>query len=290
MASGKPFKIGIIGGTGLEDPKIFENAREVYVNTPYGDPSDALIEGEVGGVKCVLCSRHGRKHQFSPSNLNYRANIWALKSLGVSVIIVSNACGSLKEEFKPGDIAIFESFIDRTTQRTKTFYGGEPNHPKGVCHIPLHPLFNEPLRQVLVECAQRLGLRHHAKGTMICIEGPAYSTRAESELYRSWGAALIGMTICPESVLAKELGIPYASIALVTDYDCWKDTHEGVSVDLVEKTLRENAANTKLLFIEAVKAINATSELFTAEVEKARKLAIDAVMLDPKEKALFTHI
>lgn len=289
MASNGDFKIGIIGGTGLEDPQILENAKKIHVTTPYGKPSDDLLEGNIGGVPCVLLSRHGRQHQWSPSQVNYRANIWALKSLGAKVIIASSASGSLKEEVKPGHIVLLDSFIDRTTRREQSFYDGLEGHPKGICHIPSHPLFSDKLRSILGSCASALGITCHERGTSVCIEGPRYSTRAESDLYRSWNASLVNMTVCPEALLAKELGIPYASVALVTDYDCWKDSHESVSVDLVMKTLHENAENTKRLFIKAVEEIHASKPALNLEISKAKEVAISNVM-DAGHKLTFDHI
>jgi len=273
-----PFKIGIIGGTGLEDPKILVNAKEVHVDTPYGTPSDALIEGTIHGVPCVLLSRHGRKHQWSPTNINYRANIWALKKTGVGVILASSASGSLRDEIKPGNIVFLDSFIDRTHKREQSFYDGEEGHPPGICHIPMHPIFNEKLREILISCAKELNIDYHPHGTSVCIEGPRYSTRAESELWRQWGASLVNMTVCPEAVLAKELAIPYASIALSTDYDCWKDSYQTVSVDLVTQIVTENAEKTVKLFIRAASEIYKDKKTFQEEIEIATEVAKSAVM------------
>ncbi|KAI1732756.1 phosphorylase superfamily domain-containing protein [Ditylenchus destructor] len=272
------FKIGIIGGTGLEDPQILANAQEHVVNTPYGPPSDVLIEGTINGVPCIILSRHGRKHQTSPSHINYRANIWALKQLGASVILASSASGSLREDIRPGQIVFLDSFIDRTNKREQSFYDGQEGHPVGICHIPMHPIFDELLRTILISSAKDLGIDYHPHGISVCIEGPRYSTRAESELYRKWGADLVNMTVCPEAILAKELAIPYASIALSTDYDCWKDSHETVSVELVTQIVNENAEKTLKLFVHAAEKIHATKDEFKKIIEEAKTTARTAVM------------
>uniref|UniRef100_A0A915D274 S-methyl-5'-thioadenosine phosphorylase n=1 Tax=Ditylenchus dipsaci TaxID=166011 RepID=A0A915D274_9BILA len=283
------FKVGIIGGTGLEDPKILVNPKELHIDTPYGAPSDFLLEGTIHGVHCVLLSRHGRKHQWSPTDLNYRANIWAMKKAGVSVIIASSASGSLREEIKPGHVVFLDSFIDRTNKREQSFYDGKEGHPAGVCHIPMHPVFNEKLREILIGSAKELGIFYHAHGTSVCIEGPRYSTRAESELWRQWGASLVNMTVCPEVVLAKELGIPYASVALSTDYDCWKDTHATVSVELVTQIVNENAEKTVKLFMHAANKIHEQKQLFLEEIELAKEVAKAAVM-DGGHKLNFDYL
>ncbi|CAD5225367.1 unnamed protein product [Bursaphelenchus okinawaensis] len=271
-------KIGIIGGTGLEDPKIFENAREVEYDTPFGKPSDKLKEGTIHGVPCVLVSRHGKKHDIDPSGINYRANLWALKQAGVHAILASHASGSLVEEIKPGDFVFVDSFIDRTQKRQQTFYGKGEGELKGVCHIPCHPAYNEKLRQTLIKTAEALQIPHHKNGTIICIEGPRYSSRAESNMFRQWGATVINMTVVPEVILALELGIPYQSIALSTDYDCWKDDTEGVSVDLVDRTLKANAENAKKLLVEAVAALANRDKEMLEEYEKAQKTAKASIM------------
>ncbi|XP_077004149.1 S-methyl-5'-thioadenosine phosphorylase isoform X2 [Tamandua tetradactyla] len=232
MASGAAttaVKIGIIGGTGLDDPEILEGRTEKYVDTPFGKPSDALILGKIKNVDCVLLARHGRQHTIVPSNVNYQANIWALKEEGCSHVIVTTACGSLRDEIQPGDIVLIDQFIDRTTTRPQTFYDGSHSCARGVCHIPMAEPFCPKTREVLIETAKKLGLRCHSKGTMVTIEGPRFSSRAESFMFRTWGADVINMTTVPEVVLAKEAGICYASIAMATDYDCWKEHEEAGS-------------------------------------------------------------
>ncbi|UYV81911.1 MTAP [Cordylochernes scorpioides] len=234
-------KIGIIGGTGLDNPSLLYNRQEKYVDTPFGKPSDALIEGTIFDVECVLLARHGRNHTISPTNINYRANIWALQKAGCTHIIATSACGSLKEEIKPGHIAFPDQFIDRTVHRMSTFYDGKPGSLIGVCHLPMHTPFCMDTREILLEAAKHLGYTYHTTGTVVTIEGPRFSTRAESELYRSWNADLVGMTLVPEVVLAKEIGICYASIALATDYDCWHQSEAKVCVDDVMKIMKENS-------------------------------------------------
>nr|XP_057154712.1 S-methyl-5'-thioadenosine phosphorylase isoform X5 [Pan paniscus] len=221
-------RIGIIGGTGLDDPEILEGRTEKYVDTPFGKPSDALILGKIKNVDCVLLARHGRQHTIMPSKVNYQANIWALKEEGCTHVIVTTACGSLREEIQPGDIVIIDQFIDRTTMRPQSFYDGSHSCARGVCHIPMAEPFCPKTREVLIETAKKLGLRCHSKGTMVTIEGPRFSSRAESFMFRTWGADVINMTTVPEVVLAKEAGICYASIAMATDYDCWKEHEEAM--------------------------------------------------------------
>ncbi|XP_057229058.1 S-methyl-5'-thioadenosine phosphorylase [Malurus melanocephalus] len=254
-AASLPVKIGIIGGTGLDDPDILEGRTEKYVDTPYGKPSDALILGKIKNVDCVLLARHGRHHTIMPSNVNYRANIWALKEENCSHVLVTTACGSLREEIQPGDLVIIDQFIDRTTKRHCTLYDGQHSGLSGVCHIPMAEPFCTKTREVLIETAKKLGLQCHSKGTMITIEGPRFSSRAESCMFRSWGADVINMTTVPEVILAKEAGMSYASIAMATDYDCWKEHEEAVSVDKVLKTLKGNANKATSILLTAIPQI-----------------------------------
>uniref|UniRef100_A0A7N6FJG1 Purine nucleoside phosphorylase n=1 Tax=Anabas testudineus TaxID=64144 RepID=A0A7N6FJG1_ANATE len=213
----------------LDDPDILEGRTERYVDTPYGKPSDALILGKIKNVECVLLARHGRQHTIMPSEVNFQANIWALREEGCTHLLVTTACGSLREEIQPGDIVIIDQFIDRTTKRAQTLYDGQPTSPAGVCHIPMAEPFCNRTREVLIEVARSLGIKCHVRGTMLTIEGPRFSSRAESLMFRQWGADVINMTTVPEVVLAKEAGLCYASIAMATDYDCWKEHEEAVS-------------------------------------------------------------
>ncbi|XP_026502143.1 S-methyl-5'-thioadenosine phosphorylase [Terrapene carolina triunguis] len=254
-AAAPAVKIGIIGGTGLDDPDILEGRTEKYVDTPYGKPSDALILGKIKNVDCVLLARHGRHHTIMPTNVNFRANIWALKEEGCTHILVTTACGSLREEIQPGDVVMIDQFIDRTVKRQNTFYDGCYSNLPGVCHIPMAEPFCTKTREVLMEIAKKHGIKCHSKGTMITIEGPRFSSRAESLMFRNWGADVINMTTVPEVVLAREAGICYASIAMATDYDCWKEHEEAVSVDKVLKTLKENANKATSILLTAIPQI-----------------------------------
>ncbi|XP_037956605.1 S-methyl-5'-thioadenosine phosphorylase-like [Teleopsis dalmanni] len=264
-----PIKIGIIGGSGLDDPDILENRKETHITTPFGETSDALIEGEIAGVKCVLLARHGRKHDIMPTNVNYRANIWAMRNLNCTHVIVSTACGSLREDIRPGDLIAPHDFIDRTTKRAQTFYDGSENSPRGVCHLPVFPAFNDRTRKLLISTASELGYTVRDGGTVVAIEGPRYSSRAESNMYRQWGGDLVNMTICPEVVLAKEAGLLYASIAMATDYDCWRIGCESVNVEEVLKTFAENVVKIKKILTKAVE--NIAKEDWSEEIESANQ-------------------
>ncbi|XP_032873723.1 S-methyl-5'-thioadenosine phosphorylase [Amblyraja radiata] len=246
-------KIGIIGGSGLGDMDILEEKCEKHVDTPFGKPSDVLVVGKIKNINCVLLARHGRGHSIMPTNVNYQANIWALKNEGCTHIIAATACGSLQEDIQPGDIVIIDQFIDRTTKRHQTFYGGSPTNPVGVCHISMADPFCKRSREVLIDVVKKLGIKHHTKGTMVTIEGPRFSSRAESLMFRQWGGDVINMTTVPEVVLAKEAGISYVSIAMATDYDCWKESGDVVTVEMVLKVMKENA-NTALKIILAAVA------------------------------------
>lgn len=250
-------KIGIIGGTGLDNPDLLQERQEKEVNTPFGKPSDKLILGKVDGISCVLLARHGRKHDHNPSDVNYRANIWALKQEGCDCIVATTACGSLQEEIHPGDIVLLDQFIDRTTSRRSTFYDGAKTSPVGVCHIPMAQPFCSELRKILIETLEDLGVKnYHTKGTNITIEGPRFSSRAESHMYRSFGGSVVNMTTVPEVILAKEAAIPYASLALVTDYDCWKgDEDSNVSVDVVTKQMMKNSEVALKVLLKAIPKI-----------------------------------
>lgn len=236
-------KIGIIGGTGLNNVNIIKDSFEVEVNTIFGKPSDKLICGKINNVDCIILPRHDKNHTTSPTNVNYRANLLALKNAGCHVILATTACGSLNESYCPGDIVIIDDFIDHTKKRSHTFYDGvvkEASFNK-VCHMPMHPGFNGQMRNIIAEQCDKLSVKYHKLGTMITIEGPRFSSKAESKLFQQWGAHIINMTTCPEVILAKELGIPYASIALVTDYDCWREENEGhVDVESVMKMFKQN--------------------------------------------------
>ncbi|XP_038660561.1 S-methyl-5'-thioadenosine phosphorylase isoform X3 [Scyliorhinus canicula] len=271
--------IGIIGGSGLGDLDILEQRIVKCVDTPFGKPSDALILGKIKKVHCVLLARHGRRHTIMPTNVNYRANIWALKQEGCTHIIATTACGSLQEEIQPGDIVIIDQFIDRTTKRHQTFYDGSSASPVGVCHIPMADPFCQKTREVLLDVVKKLGIKHHAKGTMVTIEGPRFSSRAESLMFRQWQGDVINMTTVPEVALAKEAGICYASIAMATDYDCWKEHEEAVSVEKVLKIMKENANKALSILLTAIPQV---ASMNWAENIKSLRVSQEGSVMLPK--------
>lgn len=235
-------KIGIIGGSGLDDPKILTQAKQRVIKTKFGLPASQLTEGEIQGRPVAILARHGKKHNIPPSLVPYRANIMALKLVGCTHILATTACGSLKEKMRPGDLVFIDQFIDFTKQRELTFFEDQ------VVHTPMAQPFDLKLRQLLIKSAKKLNLDHHASGTIITIEGPRFSTVVESLMFRGWGADLINMSTVPEVVLANELGIPYQSIAMVTDYDCWKENEEPVTFELILQRMKQNSEKvTKLL-------------------------------------------
>jgi len=238
-------EIGIIGGTGLYDPKLLKNVEEISVDTPYGAPSDSITVGELGGRRVAFLPRHAKKHTIRPTDINPRANIFALKKLGVERILAPSTVGSLKEEFKPGDVVFVDQFIDRTTRREQSFYT-----ENRVCHISVAEPMCPELRRTLIAVAKDMGIRAHDSGTYVCIEGPRFSTKAESRMFRAWGADVVGMTLVPECVLAREAEVCYASIATVTDYDVWKD--RPVCVDEIVATMRANIENVKRIIAGVV--------------------------------------
>lgn len=239
-------KIAIIGGSGLDNPKILNKVNEINIDTPFGKTSDALVCGKIKDKDVVILARHAKGHSISPTNIPFRANIWALKEIGCTHILATTACGSLREEMKPGDLVFLDQFIDFTKLRKLTFFEDK------VIHTPMALPFDLNLRNSLIKSAKKLKLSYHSKGTMITIEGPRFSTKAESAMFKSWGADLINMSTVPEVVLANELQIPYQSIAMVTDYDCWKENEESVSFELVMKRMVENAQKVKELLIETI--------------------------------------
>src|SRR5512139_373764 len=229
-------RVGIIGGTGFGSPDILKEVNRKKIHTPYGPPSDLVTLGQYEDIDIAIIPRHGASHNINPTLVNYRANIWALKELGVTHILAVTAVGSLREEIAPGDLVFPDQFIDRTTQRKTTFFEGHE-----VCHIPMADPFCETLRSLLGSVAERLSLKHHKQGTIITIEGPRFSTRAESKMFRQWGADVINMSTVPEVVLAREAGICYATIAMSTDYDCWHESEEPVTWEIIQKTMNKNA-------------------------------------------------
>lgn len=277
-------KIGIIGGSGLYKMDALKDVEEVRVDTPFGAPSDALIVGTLEGTPVAFLARHGRNHTFLPSELPFRANIYAMKSLGVEYVISASAVGSLKEEVKPLDMVVPDQFIDRTKNRISTFFGDG---------IVAHIAFGDPvcgkLAKVLADAVASLELPDvtlHRGGTYVCMEGPAFSTKAESHLYRSWGATVIGMTNLPEAKLAREAEMAYATLALATDYDCWHSDHDSVTVDMVVANLQRNALNAQKVIQETVRRL--TENPPVSDAHSALKYAIltplDKVSPAAKEK------
>ena len=229
--------VGIIGGSGLYDMEALTDKEEVNIDTPFGSPSDAITIGTLEGRRVAFLPRHGRGHRISPTEIPARANIFALKTLGVTHIVSVSAVGSLKEELHPLDMVVPDQIIDRTKSRVNSFFGGGI-----VAHVAFSNPFCPSLSRVLYDAAKDVGARAHAGGTLIVMEGPLFSTRAESELYRSWGASIIGMTALPEAKLAREAEICYATLACVTDFDTWHPDHDSVSVELVVSNLLKNVA------------------------------------------------
>jgi len=237
--------IGIIGGSGLDNPDILSNPRDEKVSTQYGEPSSPLKHGLIDGVQVVLLARHGREHTIPPTQVNYRANIAALKSAGCTHIVASTAVGSLREEIRRGDLIIVDQFIDFTKQRKMTFH--ESFAPHNPVHCPMADPYDSRLRQLLIDECKSRGYPFHDRGAVVTIEGPRFSTRAESHMFRTLGADIINMSIATETVLANELGIPYAAVAMSTDYDCWKNDEEPVSWEAILKVFNENAAKVTAL-------------------------------------------
>ncbi|AFZ03260.1 S-methyl-5'-thioadenosine phosphorylase [Calothrix sp. PCC 6303] len=277
-------KIGIIGGSGLYKMDALKNVQEMEIETPFGKPSDAFIIGELDGVKVVFLARHGRNHTLLPTELPFRANIYAMKKLGVEYIISASAVGSLKAEVKPLDMVVPDQFIDRTRNRISTFFG------EG---IVAHITFGDPvcpnLAGLVADAIASLNLEDvtlHRGGTYVCMEGPAFSTKAESNLYRSWGATIIGMTNLQEAKLAREAEIAYATMALVTDYDCWHPDHDSVTVEMVVANLHKNAVNAQKAIQEAVRRLSANP--VESEAHSALKYAVltrlENVSPETKEK------
>jgi len=245
--------IGIIGGSGLYQMDALTDIEEVRIETPFGDPSDALIVGTLEDTRVAFLARHGRHHTLMPSELPFRANIYAMKQLGVQYLISASAVGSLRESVKPLDMVVPDQFIDRTKNRVSTFFGDG---------VVAHVAFGDPvchaLAKVLADAVTTLNLSEvtlHRGGTYVCMEGPAFSTKAESNLYRSWGATVIGMTNLPEAKLAREAEMAYATLALVTDYDCWHPDHDSVTVEMVIGNLQKNAQNAQAVMRAAVRSL-----------------------------------
>ena len=243
-------KIAIIGGSGIDHPKILKNPEEIDIETPFGKPASKLIAGQIAGRDIVVLARHGKNHSIMPTKVPFRANIWALKEAGCTHILATTACGSLREEIHPKDFVFPDQFIDFTKHRNLTFYEDT------VVHTPMGEPFCPKLRELLIASAKNLSIPYHEKGTNITIEGPRFSTRAESNMFRTLGADIVNMTTVPEVILARESGICYASVAMATDYDSWRKNEEAVTWEMILKTMRENAQNAKKLLLEVISKID----------------------------------
>lgn len=271
-------KVGVIGGSGIYDLEGLEQVEKIAVETPFGPPADKLISGKLGGVPVVFLPRHGKGHRFTPTEVPYRANIFALKKLGVTHVISVSACGSLQEELKPGDIVVIDQLLDRTRHRVDTFFS------EGVV---AHAAFADPicpdLAKMLYDTGVGLGITMHPKGTYVCMEGPQFSTRAESFLYRSWGMQVIGMTNYTEARLAREAEFCYASLALVTDYDCWKSHDESVDATSVLEVMKGNVAKAKQIVAAIIPKMG---ELSDCDCQHALQVAIvtDPAVIPEKTK------
>ena len=242
--------IGVIGGSGLYEVDGLEGAQEVEVETPWGTPSDALIKGHVGDVEFVFLPRHGKEHRLTPTAVPYRANIDALKRLGCTDVLSISACGSLQEHMPPGDFVMVDQFIDRTFAREKSFFG-----PGMVAHVSVADPVCERLSMLAGDAAAKTGVKVHRGGIYLAMEGPQFSTRAESHMYRNWGCDVIGMTNMPEAKLAREAELPYATVAMVTDYDCWRVEEEGVTVADVLEVMAKNTAKAKATIVKLAETL-----------------------------------
>lgn len=244
--------IGIVGGSGLDDPQLLQDARDVTLTTPYGEPSSPFKLGRIHGQEVALLARHGRRHTLPPTAINCRANIHAFQQLGCTQILATTACGSLREEIKRGDFVILDQFIDFTRFRPVTFHETFAPGAQNAKHTPMADPFSAPLRDKLIAAAARLGLRFHPRGTVVTIEGPRFSTRAESRMFRLWGADVINMSVAPEVILANEAGIPYAAVAMSTDYDCWKTDEAPVQWSEILHVFERNVENVKRLLLATI--------------------------------------
>ncbi len=251
-------KIGIIGGSGLDNPDILKNPSEVTLTTPYGAPSSPLTCGAIGGTEVAILARHGRGHTIPPTRVNFRANLWALKEHGCTHVVAATAVGSLRQEIAPGHLVFPDQFIDHTRQRATTFFDGDT-----VVHTPMAEPFCPRLRELLAASAAELGIEHHTGKTVITIEGPRFSTRAESHMFRGWGADVINMSTVPEVTLARELKLHYAATAMSTDYDCWHEEKEPVTYEMVMATMKHNAEKVIRLLVMAIPRIREYDDVCT---------------------------
>ncbi|MDA3821958.1 MAG: S-methyl-5'-thioadenosine phosphorylase [Bacteroidales bacterium] len=243
-------KVAIIGGSGFEDPDLLKEPTPILLNTPYGEPSSDFLSGQINGVDVILVSRHGINHTITPSHVNNRANIYAIKELECTHILATTACGSLRKEIKPGELVFPDQFIDFTRFRQNTFFG--EFNPGELSHTSMPDPFNKELRNLLSKEAAKLGINSHPEGCVITIEGPRFSTRAESKMFRSWGADIINMSTAPEAILANEIGIPYAAIAMSTDYDSWMENEKPVTWEAVLEIFKNNVDSVVRLIYSAL--------------------------------------
>lgn len=246
----KKIKVGIIGGSGLDDPKFLNDLNRQTIETPFGKPASDLASGFIGNTEVVILARHGRNHSLMPSLVPYQANIWALKQVGCTHILATTACGSLQEKYEPGHIVLIDQFIDFTKHRNLTFYHDQ------VVHTSMADPFCLQLRQSLATTAEKLAIKHHKQGTIVTIEGPRFSTRAESKMFQNLGADIINMSTVPEVTLARELGICYQSIAMVTDYDCWRANEKPVTWEIVLEQMNKNVEHISRLLLAAIPNID----------------------------------
>ena len=270
--------LGIIGGSGLYQMEGLTNVREESVDTPFGSPSDKLVFGEINGKKLVFLPRHGKGHRILPSEINYAANIYALKVSGVKKVISVSAVGSLKKEIKPGDMVIVDQFFDFTKNRKSTFFGGGI-----VAHVSMAEPVCPYLRKILIESCKNLNVACHEGGTYICIEGPQFSTKAESYFYKNNGFDVIGMTNATEAKFAKEAELCYATIAMATDYDCWHEEEENVTADMIIKILLENAEKAKKIIKESASKIDFTKNGLCSCDSSLRQAVVTAKKDVPEE-------
>jgi len=281
-------KLGIIGGSGLDNPEMLLDFQEKEIDTPYGKPSSAITCGKIKNLDIELCilARHGKKHEIPPSQVNNRANIYALGKLGCEHIIATTAVGSLREEIGRGDFVILDQFIDFTKQRKETFF--EKFEERKAKHTPMADPFSEFLRQKIISSCKQLGIRHHEKGTVVTIEGPRFSTRAESRMFRLFGADVINMSIAPEAILANEAAIKYAAIAMSTDYDCWLETEKPVNWEQIIETFNKNSEKMKSLLVQVIENLS-KEEIQRENVEFIRS-KIKTMPNWPKPGVMFRDI
>jgi len=276
-------KIGIIGGSGLYQMEGIERVEDVMIlDTPFGPPSDHFMTGVLDGVEVVFLARHGKGHHISPSEINYRANIFEMKRLGVDAIISVSACGSMKEEIKPLDFVVPDQFIDRTNRgREASFF------TDGIVgHVSMADPVSPELTKVIIDCAKETGVTIHEKGTYLNMEGPQFSTKAESNLYRSWGVDIIGMTNMVEAKLAREAEMAYASLSAVTDYDCWHDDHDEVTVDMIIENIGKNVAKAKAVLELAIPRIGKIEQFGVHDALKTALITNPEVIPEQKKKEL----